>query len=112
MLLGAAHKSRAVELEKQGPDRHSGYSGEPWLGQLLRVSEVSWKVFWEPLLCIAAGLALMWVNYPLGYFIAGGGAALRLKNWLVEHHEREAAADLFDAYYEQQMVAERFRGRK
>ena len=111
LILAAMHKGRAIELERRGPVCHSAYCGEPWLGQLLRIDEISWKVLWEPLACIAAGLALMNVEYSLGYFLAGSGVALRTKNWLRDHHAREALADLNDAYIDQQVLAERFRRR-
>lgn len=89
---------------------HSKYSGQPLLYRPNRfISEVAFKQFCEPLLCLGLGLYVCRMNPPLGVYWVIGAVFVFFSASEPVIWERQRLRDLNDAVVEQQYLAERFR---
>ncbi len=113
LFLGAAVAKaiRAYLRMRRGQSDHTRYSGRPnVLTTFPRLSEDKAKKYVEPLFVFTAGLLLVHLTPALALYLCVGAACVHLSAWETEKWMRTRALDMNDAVYEQQDIAERFRG--
>jgi hypothetical protein len=89
---------------------HSRYNGRPLLSRVLPwLSETAIKAAVEPASVLMLGALVAEWSLPLGSYLMLSAAGLAVSAALIAGYERQRAMDMFDAFTDQGVIAERFR---
>jgi hypothetical protein len=99
-----------ARLRRGGAQEHSRYNGFPRLMAITRrISERTIKCVVEPMLVFFVGVFTMPTSEPLGGYLMLAALGLLISTQLTAGYERIRALDMYDAYVNQNQVAQDFR---
>lgn len=109
-LCHLEQRLKAYQRMQNGDTGHSCYTGTPrLLDQFPWFSEVTFKIYIEPIVVIGISVAVLPFDRPIAVFVFVSGVLLLIKNLREETRRRFETIAMHDAWVENQMTVERFR---
>ena len=111
VFMHCAQRLKSAWMIRQGDVVHSYYDGYPLLLRLCPwVSEATFKRLVEPLIIGLVGIFTLEFDHPLAVFLIAAGVLHYMMNDREERRQRMRAMTMNDAWLDNQMAADRFRG--